>query len=117
MNRRQLPHRRISHNITVEWQGHTFDVTYGLHTDGRVGDLFADCRKSGQMRADIRASATMASLAIQNGATLDDLLSPLERVQEIQDGKGVEFYASPIGEIIAQIVRHQSEQLNEASNG
>lgn len=114
MNRKQLSNRRISHNITVEWQGHAFDVTYGLHTDGQVGDLFADCRKSGQMRADIRAAATMASLAIQNGASLSDLLSPLERVQDFNGG---EYYASPIGEIIAQIVRHQSEQLNEASNG
>lgn len=102
------PNRRNSRMVTVAWQGHTFEVTYGLDDQCRVIDLFADCRKSGQMQADIRAAATLASLAIQHGADLSTLLRPLDRVQ---DYSGAEFYASPIGEIIAQIIRHAAEEF------
>lgn len=102
------PNRRNSRTVTVQWQGHIFDVTYGLDDAGRIVDVFGDCRKSGQMQADIRASATLASLAIQHGADLTTLLRPLDKVQ---DYTGAEFYASPIGEIIAQIIRHAADEF------
>lgn len=110
--RKQLPTRRPSFNITVEWQGHLFDATYGIDEEtGRIGDIFADSRKSGQMRADIRAAATLASLAVQHGADLGTLLGPMERVQAFD---GTEHYASPIAEIIAKISDHAAQTIMEA---
>lgn len=109
--RKTLPNRRVSMNVTAYWQKHAFDVTFGFHPKTmRVLEIFADARKSGQMRADVRAASILASLALQHGAELPAMLKSMERVT---DYSGEEYYASPIGEIMAEIIRQLEKEMGK----
>lgn len=73
--RTPLPDRRRSENHKVKCRGNSIFVTVGFYNDGRVGEIFIDTAKAGTELHDMMSSAaTMASLALQSGAELPDVV-------------------------------------------
>jgi hypothetical protein len=60
--------------------GLTYNGSIGFYADGRVGEIFLDCSKSGtEAQIASRDSAIIASFALQHGASLKSLRSALTR--------------------------------------
>ncbi len=80
MTRETLPQRRRSETITYMVGGLTYNGSIGFYADGRVGEIFLDCSKSGtEAQIASRDSAIIASFALQHGASLKSLRSALTR--------------------------------------
>ena len=80
MNREPLPQRRRSETITYMVGGLTYNGSIGFYADGRIGEIFLDCSKSGtEAQIASRDSAIIASFALQHGASLKSLRSALTR--------------------------------------
>ena len=74
MARERLPNRRASINFDFEHDGLRFTCTYGRCADGRVAEIFLDNHKAGsQIGAMVRDAAIAASLALQDGCSLETL--------------------------------------------
>ena len=102
MTRTPLPNRRPSVNVTTTWQGHAFTVTVGFGPDDKPREVFADNAK-GAMQATISDACVWASIAMQHGATPQDLSKSLGRIPAWINGTEGEGPASPIGAIAAAI--------------
>ena len=94
MSRVRLKNRRASITVKTVWhQGisrFAFHVTYGYDHD-RVREIFIAGAKEGTMlRHILQDAAVIASIALQHGATLEELCRSLGREQ---DGS----MASPLG--------------------
>ena len=80
MSREPLPQRRRSETITYMVGGLTYNGSIGFYADGRIGEIFLDCSKSGtEAQIASRDSAIIASFAFQHGASLNSLRSALTR--------------------------------------
>jgi hypothetical protein len=80
VTRETLPQRRRSETITYMVGGLTYNGSIGFYADGRVGEIFLDCSKSGtEAQIASRDSAIIASFALQHGASLKSLRSALTR--------------------------------------
>lgn len=84
MTREHLPGRRASETFDFCHPAERptrYAVTTGYYEDGRLGDVFVNGAKEGTDLAIIAADASvLLSLALQHGATLDDLrTAPLAR--------------------------------------
>ena len=80
MNREPLPQRRRSETITYMVGGLTYNGSIGFYADGRIGEIFLDCSKSGtEAQIASRDSAIIASFALQHGASINSLRSALTR--------------------------------------
>lgn len=74
MARESMPNRRRSENTHLRLNGVEVDVQIGYYDDGRIGEVFMTTRKSGStLDKIIRDTALMVSIALQHGATLDEL--------------------------------------------
>lgn len=74
MARESMPNRRRSENTLLRLNGLEVDVQVGYYTDGRIGEIFMTTRKGGStMDKIIRDTALMVSIALQHGATLEEL--------------------------------------------
>jgi ribonucleoside-diphosphate reductase alpha chain len=80
MNRMRLPNRRPHEIINLEHAGFRFTVGVGRFDDGTLAELFLNCAKSGTpVDVAARDSAIVASLALQHGASTDELRRALTR--------------------------------------
>jgi hypothetical protein len=80
--RRTLPQRRSCQTFDLAYGGlnrrHT--ITLGYYDDGRLGEVFINGGKSGEMvEAIARDGAVILSLALQYGAELDNIRSAVTR--------------------------------------
>jgi hypothetical protein len=94
MARDRLPHRRPNETLTFERDGSRYQMTVGYFPDGTAGEVFLNADR-GDSLLDVLTSdaAILVSLALQHGATLDELRHALKR-----DARGTA--ASPIGQAL-----------------
>jgi hypothetical protein len=72
--RRHLPNRRASETIGFELNGHTFTATISRFWDGKIGEIFLQNHKrGGAVDTAARDSAVTASIALQHGASVEEL--------------------------------------------
>jgi ribonucleoside-diphosphate reductase alpha chain len=78
--RTRLPNRRPHELIDFEHAGFRFTVGVGRFNDGTLAELFLSCSKAGTpVDVAARDSAIVASLALQHGATAEELRHALTR--------------------------------------
>ncbi|MHC2582225.1 hypothetical protein ACVI1J_005601 [Bradyrhizobium diazoefficiens] len=99
--RRALPQRRHAETFEIEFGGldRRYAVTLGFYDDGALGEVFISGGKSGQtVEAIARDGAVLLSLALQYGASLDNIASAITR-----DDRGGP--SSVIGAVIDRLAR------------
>jgi hypothetical protein len=106
MMRGRLPDRRPSMTFEATWNNHQLSGTVGFDpVTGRVLEVFGDPQK-GSMQATIADAMVLVSIALQRGATVDELRRSL--LIET-DYTGAETPASPIGAILKAVAEVQAE--------
>lgn len=77
--RERLSDRRLCVLQKGKVDGHTMHVCVGLYEDGRPGEVFVDIGKEGTaVRSWSSSAAMLASLLLQHGAPLDEVVDALE---------------------------------------
>ena len=110
MTRRRLPNRRHCITASTLWQGHDIEVSVGLDpATGDVVEAFADIAKGGQLQHTLSDACILASIALQHGATLDELQKTLGSERISVDGRAVVEPTSPIGAAL-QAVRMVADE-------
>ena len=95
--RNRLPDRRNAVTTTFHRDGANFEMTVGYYPDGRVGEVFLNADRANSLLDFLMSDAAiLASLALQYGAPLDEIMHALKR-----DVRGLA--ASPIGAALDQI--------------
>jgi uncharacterized protein YkuJ len=95
--RRRLPNRRRSETIEFERDGSTFRITVGYFPNNEVGEVFVNGdRANSTLDALVSDSAIAVSLALQHGASLQEIAHALKR-----DSHG--RATSPIGAALDRI--------------
>jgi hypothetical protein len=99
MIREVLPNRRAAETQEFERDGVRIKVTVGFRPDGQIGELFINADRANSM-LDVLLSdaAIIASIAIQNGASVRQLAHSVKR-----DGAGLA--ASMIGQVLDRIAK------------
>jgi hypothetical protein len=78
--REKLPQRRAHELLDFEHAGFRFTLGFGRFRDGRLAEIFLNCTKGGTaVDVAARDSATVASIALQHGATAAELRHALSR--------------------------------------
>jgi hypothetical protein len=95
--RNRLPNRRPAETIAFERDNLNYHMSIGLYPDGRVGEIFLNAAHANSL-LDVMAhdAAIAVSLALQYGASLDELRHAMKR-----DSRGQP--SSPIGEALDRI--------------
>jgi hypothetical protein len=76
----RLPNRRAAISNSFERDGARFEMTAGFYPDGRPGELFLNADRSNSLLDFLMSDAAiLASLALQYGASLDELKHALKR--------------------------------------
>lgn len=107
--RERLPDRRETETFTVTHRTHdgveqTFILSIGRYPDGRLGEVFIDVPYQQQrfvtalMAKDV---ATMLSIALQHGATVEELLAASGRGEVNEMGRAIERPHTLIGTVLA----------------
>jgi hypothetical protein len=92
--RNRLPNRRASVSSSFERDGARFEMTAGFYPDGRPGEIFLNADRANSLLDFLMSDAAiLASIALQYGASLDELRHALKR-----DTRGQAN--SPIGEAL-----------------
>lgn len=95
--RNRLPNRRSATSISFERDGASFEMTTGFYPDGRPGEIFLNADRANSLLDFLMSDAAiLASIAMQYGASLDELRHALKR-----DSGGKP--SSPIGEALDRI--------------
>lgn len=98
MTRRAIPTRRHCVTASTFWQGHPIEVSVGIDPEiGDVFEAFADIAKGGQMQHTLSDACILASIALQHGASLDELQKTLGSEKLSVDGRAFVEPTSPIG--------------------
>jgi hypothetical protein len=80
MTRARLPNRRRLESVGFECNGFKYVAGFGRFDDGRLAEIFLSCSKaSSAVDTAARDIAITASIAIQRGASLDELRRALTR--------------------------------------
>jgi hypothetical protein len=97
--RRKMPNRRECETFDLYFGNARYAATVGYHPDGSIGEVFMT--KRGKVGADMDSvlydAGVLASLAIQAGATPEELSHSLAR---LSDGRTP---ASVIGAVISRL--------------
>jgi ribonucleoside-diphosphate reductase alpha chain len=89
--RNRLPNSRPAETIAFERDGSHYQMTVGYFPDGRVGEIFLNAdRPDSFLDALTSDAAILASIALQYGASLEEIAHALKR-----DSRGIA--SSPIG--------------------
>jgi hypothetical protein len=89
--REKLPDRRASLSFSFECNGLHYHATVSRFPDGRLGEIWVQNGKiDSAADANVRDASVLASIALQRGATLNEVRKSLMR-----DTRGVA--SSPIG--------------------
>jgi hypothetical protein len=95
--RNRLPNRRSAISTSFERDGARFEMTAGFYPDGRPGEIFLNADRASSLLDFLMSDAAiLASIALQYGASLDELRHALKR-----DTRGQA--TSPIGEALDRI--------------
>jgi hypothetical protein len=95
--RNRLPNRRNAVTTTFQGDGARFEMTVGYYPDGRVGEVFLNADRANSLLDFLMSDAAiLASIALQYGAPLDEIMHALKR-----DTRGIA--ASPIGAALDRI--------------
>lgn len=95
--RNRLPNRRPAETFAFERDGARFEMTAGFYPDGRLGEIFLNADRANSLLDFLMSDAAiLASIAMQYGASLDELRHALKR-----DSRGKP--SSPIGEALDRI--------------
>jgi hypothetical protein len=95
--RDRLPNRRSAISTGFERDGARFEMTTGFYPDGRPGEVFLNADRANSLLDFLMSDAAIAvSLALQYGASLDELRHAMKR-----DSRGQP--SSPIGEALDRI--------------
>jgi hypothetical protein len=99
-DRRRLPHRRASLSFSFQCNsGLPYTATASWFDSGELGEIWVQNRKiDSAADANVRDASVLASIALQRGATLDEIRKSLMR-----DTRGAA--SSPIGEALDIIAR------------
>lgn len=98
MTRNTLPNRRHCVTASTVWQGHPIEVSVGFDpATGDVVEAFADIAKGGQMQHTLSDACIIASIAMQYGASLDEMQKTLGSEKLSVDGRAFVEPTSPIG--------------------
>jgi hypothetical protein len=91
LRRDRLPNKRACETTSFQRDGARFEMTVGYYPDGRVGEIFLNADRANSLLDFLMSDAAiLASLALQYGAPLDEIMHALKR-----DTRGTA--ASPIG--------------------
>lgn len=104
MTREPLPLRRRSETFELPFGGfrQSHIITVGFYEDGRIGEVFINGGKSGEIvEAIARDGAVILSMALQHGVPLDDISHAITR-----DGQNMP--QSIVGVIVDMIVKESS---------
>ncbi len=78
--RERLPHRRAAINTSFERDGARFEMTAGFYSDMRPGEIFLSADRANSLLDFLMSDAAiLASIALQYGATLDELRHAMKR--------------------------------------
>jgi hypothetical protein len=95
--RRRLPNRRSAISTSFERDGARFEMTAGYYQNGQPGELFLNADRANSLLDFLMSDAAiLASIALQYGASLDELRHAMKR-----DSRGKP--SSPIGEALDRI--------------
>jgi hypothetical protein len=80
MSRERLPERRPCETLEFERDGVRIRMTVGFKPDGQIGEVFLNADRANSM-LDVLLSdaAILASIALQNGATIRQLAHAIKR--------------------------------------
>lgn len=106
MSRQELPLRRRSETFEIDFAGlkkaHT--VTVGYYEDGRVGEVFLNGGKSGEVvEAIARDGAVILSMALQHGVPIETIGHAITR-----DGQGMP--QTIVGVVVDMLTRKSSDK-------
>jgi hypothetical protein len=101
--RKRLPYRRGAISTGFERDGAGFTITAGFYPDGRLGEIFLNADRANSLLDFLMSDAAiLASLALQYGASLDELRHAMKR-----DARGTA--SSPIGTALDLLTMEQHE--------
>jgi hypothetical protein len=82
-----------------------YTATVGFYRDGRIGELFIDCAKTGtDASVSARDAAIAASMALQMGGTVPEIRSAFtRRADGVAEG--------PLGKILDLLTEHETARL------
>ena len=78
MTRERLPNRRGAETIAFDHGGRRWRASFARFEDGRLGEVFLDAEREGEVGEAARESALLASLALQHGCPVDTLRHALD---------------------------------------
>lgn len=114
--RERMPQRREADTIDVEHiatdsLGNTiaqdFTITLGRHADGRIAEVFIDVPYQQRKFATAllgKDVATLISIALQHGSTVEELQAAMGRGEASRMGKIVEMPHTLIGTVLDALV-------------
>jgi hypothetical protein len=117
-----MPQRREADTIDVEHiatdsLGNTiaqdFTITLGRHADGRIAEVFIDVPYQQRKFATAllgKDVATLISIALQHGSTVEELQAAMGRGEASRMGKIVEMPHTLIGTVLDALVAEQISQ-------
>lgn len=120
--RERMPQRREADTIDVEHiatdsLGNTiaqdFTITLGRHADGRIAEVFIDVPYQQRKFATAllgKDVATLISIALQHGSTVEELQAAMGRGEASRMGKIVEMPHTLIGTVLDALVAEQTSQ-------
>lgn len=110
MTRSHLPERRPNTTLRLQHSNQTFFVSLGWDVDnGMVQEVFGSTAKATSDFAMLLSDACITlSIALQRGATPQELAHSLNRVPVLGNAKRVEGPASVIGVIVEAIIAETS---------
>ncbi len=83
MTRERLPDRRKSENFRFKVGTTSYHATVGYYHDGRPGELFLNCEKTGtDLQVYMRDSAIAVSMALQGGVPIETLAKAMCRHED-----------------------------------
>jgi hypothetical protein len=95
--RDRLPNRRSAINSSFDRDGSSFAITAGYYPNGRLGEIFLNADRANSLLDFLMSDAAiLASIALQYGASLDELRHAMKR-----DTRGAA--SSPIGAALDRI--------------
>jgi hypothetical protein len=99
MKRTRLPNRRACVTFNKDVQGHACTISHGFgkNPDDGVKEIFINAEKSGALEAILRDGAVLASIALQHGASVEELARSTTRNP---DGSP----SSPVGVVLDDMV-------------
>lgn len=83
MTRERLPSRRGAEVVTIPLGRGKLHIGFSAYPDGRLAEIFASGPKIGSdLRTSLQEAITVASIALQHGASVDELLRALPRTHD-----------------------------------